>query len=456
MQTRLSPSLSDQDITQAAKSEEDAHVLRLSPFDVLMLIDERPGYPMCFFIETQISGDLSLQRLQTAVKNAVQRHPRLRSTAQHDTNGWRWMLSKQIPEVVQLKRTPHRESQAIAFRPFNLRHEPGIRFIVIPEDSPRWNVVLQVHHSVCDGLAALEFLGDTWSFYHGNAPAAFRTDSKPKKNQPPLISDTQTNVKSDHQYTRQTIAFATFRPSSIASSCSTKDVPHTIKPFHSFTLAPTTVKSIRQRASKSGATTNDLIVTASILAIHEWNRRKGKTNKRIRITMPVNLRPPRERQPASNQIGYAFLDRTPKQLHQPKEVIKSVAEASRWIQKSGAAGMFLVVLSVFVNRTWLLRFITRLPTCFSTAVVSNVGNVHVRMRAKVPKVNGRDKPGELTITNIAGVPPVRPGTALSIGITTYSGQLTITTMTDSSRLSPSDGVELAALIKAQLEHDGTD
>ena len=455
MHPPLSPSLSDQDITQTAKPEEDAHVQRLSPFDVLMLIDERPGYPMCFFIETQISGDLSLQRLRTAVETAVQRHPRLRSSAQHGTHGWHWILSKQIPEVIQLEPASNRESQAIAFRPFDLCHEPGIRFILIPEDSQRWSVVLQVHHSVCDGLAALEFLGDTWSVYHGNAPPAFRTDSRSKRNQPSLDNDQKTNIKSDHQYTRQTIAFATFRPSSIASSRSTKKIPHTRKPFRSFCLSPTTVKNIRQRASQSGATTNDLIVTASILAIHKWNRRQGKANKRIRITMPVSLRPPRERQPASNQIGYAFLDHHPRQLHRPEEVIKSIAEASRWIQTSGAAGMFLIVLSVFLNRTWLLRLITRLPTCFSTAVVSNLGNVQVRMRTKVPKENGCDKPGELTITNIAAVPPVRPGTALSVGITAYSGQLTITTMTDSRQLSLSDSVELTELIKAQIEHNGT-
>ena len=76
-------------------------------------------------------------------------------------------------------------------------------------------------------------------------------------------------------------------------------------------------------------------------------------------------------------------------------------------------------------------------------------------QTKVPKENGCDKPGELTITNIAAVPPVRPGTALSVGITAYSGQLTITTMTDSRQLSLSDSVELTELIKAQIEHNGT-
>ena len=452
MPTRLSPSIFDENVTWDAEPEENAHASRLSPFDVLMLLDERPGYPMCFFIETHLTGDLSLQRIRTAIEDATQRHPRLRSCAQYSTHGWQWILSNQPPQIVQLERTPNKESEAFAFRPFNIRQEPGIRFVVIPKSNEQWSIILQVHHSVCDGLGALDFLGDIWSLYHGNQPTDFRTHSRTKNIQPHLENDGNQNIKGDHQHTRQTIAFATFRPSRITSSNSANNFPHGRKPFQSFTLPATIVKSLRKRASQSNATTNDIIVAASILAIHKWNKSQGKADKRIRITMPVNLRPPRERQPASNQIGYAFLDRRPGQLRDPPEVIKSIAEASRWIQHSGAAGMFLVVLGVFLKCTWVLRLITRLPACFSTAVVSNLGNVQSRMRAKVPKAGGCDKPGGLSITNISAVPPVRPGTALSMCITSYCGQLTITTMTDSSQLTPGDSLELTNLLQAQIEH----
>ena len=450
METHPSQNISS-DGTSAAESEQKAHSLRLSPFDVLMLLDESPGYPMCFFIETHLSGDFLIQRLRTAVEIAIKRHPRLRSQVQHNEQGWLWVPSDKLPQVVQLQCSADRESQALAFRAFNIRQESGIRFIVIPEGDQQWSIVLQVHHSVCDGLAALEFLGDTWSLYHGNKPTDFKTHSRTKSIQTHSDNDDDPNTKEDHQHARQTIAFATFRPSSIASSRNTKGISHTRKPFQSFTLPTTLVKSLRQRASQSGATTNDIIVSASILTIHAWNKRQGKAGKRIRITMPVSLRPPRERQPASNQIGYAFLDRHPRQLHDPQVVLTSIAEASRWIQYSGAAEMFLVVLGVFLKRTWLLRLITRLPICFSTAVVSNIGNVQSRMKANVPKTNGCNNPGGLIITNITGVPPVRPGTALSVGITAYCGQLTITTMIDSSRLDQDDGIQLTALLQSQIE-----
>ena len=442
--------------SRTAKPEEQSHALRLSPFDVLMLLDERPGYPMCFFIETQLLGDFSIHRFQDAVNIAVEQHPRLRSCAQYSVQGWQWVPSDELPQVIELELRANQDLQAIAFRPFDIRREPGIRFIVVPEGVQQWSIVLQVHHSVCDGLAALEFLGDIWSLYHGNAPPPFRPKVEPKRNQLRTAKDNNKHVQEDHQHLRETISFATFRPSCIASSRAAsshreKETHPDQRPFQSFTLTPIRVQRLRQHASQSGATINDIIVAASILAIHEWNTKQCKPKNRIRITMPVNLRPPRSRQPASNQIGYAFLDRRPNQLQEPHETIKSIAEASRWIQHSGAAGMFLIALGFFLNRTWLLRLITRLPTCFSTAVVSNIGNVQSRMKANVPKTNGCNNPGGLIITNITGVPPVRPGTALSVGITAYCGQLTITTMIDSSRLDPDDGVQLTALLQSQLE-----
>lgn len=113
--------------------------------------------------------------------------------------------------------------------------------------------------------------------------------------------------------------------------------------------------------------------------------------------------------------------------------------------------MFLLVLGISLNRTWLLRLITRPLRCFSTAVVSNIGNVQSRMRANVPKSDGCNNPGELIITNITGVPPVRPGTALIVGMTAYCGQLTITTMIDSSQRTPDDGVQPTALVQSQIE-----
>lgn len=434
--------------------DEKKRCLPLSPFDILMLLDERPGYPMCFFIETQVSGNLFFDQLKAAVKTAVKRHPRMNSYARYRSGKWEWKEADKLCEIIQLKSKDDFEGQINAFRPFDIRSEPGIRIIVNSSGNHRWSIILQAHHSVCDGLAALEFLGDIWSLYDGKEPRSFRSIGSLKKCRPNSEeSDGQDSITNRDQL-RETLSFATFNPSSLASSSYRKNSADFSKPFHSFTVPGTVVSNLRHRASRTGVTLNDLLIAASMFTIKEWNEKRGKPGNRIRITMPVSLRPPRERRPADNQIGYAFLDRSPTQLDKRQETVNSIAEASRWIQKSGAAGMFLFALGLFKNCTWLLKLITRLPVCFSTAVVSNIGNVQVRMRARVSKVDGRDAPGGISITNIIAVPPIRPGTALSVGITAYCNQLTITTMIDRRRFTSTDGLELTSILQAHVERLG--
>ena len=219
------------------------------------------------------------------------------------------------------------------------------------------------------------------------------------------------------------------------------------RPFQSFTFTPIHVQRLRQHASQSGATINDIIVAASILAIHGGTRNKAsqKSNRSpcqstYDHLVPGNL-------PAIKSVMHS--DRHPNQLQEPHETIKSIAEASRWIQHSAAAGMFLIALGFFLKRTRLLRLITRLPLCFSTAVVSNIGNVQGRTGKRAKR---RSQHTWWTYYHEhEGVPPVRPGTALSVGITNYCNQLTITTMTDSRQLSPDDRAELTMLIQSQID-----
>ena len=112
--------------------------------------------------------------------------------------------------------------------------------------------------------------------------------------------------------------------------------------------------------------------------------------------------------------------------------------------------MFLEVLHQLARWPWLLRLLTRLPLSLSTAVVSNVGNIQARMRTQAPTRAGLVRPGSLTITSVVGVPPVRPGTALAVGVTSYAGELAVTTMADPADFSDLDNASLGEMIVAEL------
>ena len=348
--------------------------------------------------------------------------------------------------------------------------------VAIERERDAWEVVLMIQHAACDGLSGLEFFGDVWSEYHGSEPAPFRTPARDLRRRsgstatvadpsaahpstpPPQKAPTETGPTAS-DLGGETARFAGFLPAMLARGPALPPSPSRISappgagpslPFFtvSFTAAETT--SIKQRAAAEGASLNDVAVAAVMRVVVAWNEDAGHPARQIRITMPASLKSPGTRAPACNDMGYAFLDRTAEQCRAPVDLIRSLAVASRWIQEHRAAGTFLDTLAMidrFPPALWLL---TRLPVPLSTAVVSFVGNVGPRLRANVPRDGGCDLPGGLRISAVKGVPPIRPGTRLGVGLVIYDGRLHVTALGDLGALGKAAPPLLTAAIRTAI------
>ncbi len=404
-----------------------------------MLDDARPGHPMLFFLECEVAGPLEIDRLRAAVGAAAARHPRLRSRV-----AWRsgrpWWLPPDVVPTVEM-------ASANVWRPIDLTRESGLRLVVLPSGeaavpvaggrplaaAPRHRIVMVAHHAALDGVAAGEFFGDLWACYHGCEPPPF-SDGRgrggkrggPGGTAPPAGGPS---------LAAGTWPFATFRPRPLAMirpadgvalnpSAHQPAVPP--PPFETLSLDREVTTRLRSLAAANNWSLNDLVVAAVMRSAGRWNARAAGRPGNVRITLPVSLRTIGSRAPARNNLGYAFLDRTVADCADRQRLAAGLAEASRWIVETGAAGEFLTAANALVSRPWLLRAVTRLPVCFSTAVVSTIGDPARRMRAGVPKADGLEAPGDLVITGIRGTPPLRPGTRAAVGATTYAGELALT------------------------------
>ena len=129
--------------------------------------------------------------------------------------------------------------------------------------------------------------------------------------------------------------------------------------------------------------------------------------------------------------------------------MQTLSEASSWIKESGAAGMFINAIAVLGIIPGLLWLILRLPVCFSTAVVSNLGDAARCMRMDTPG-SGRAKIArDAVITHVVGVPPVRPRTGASVGIARYDDRLYVACLADERTLGPAAAERLLAKIYAE-------
>ncbi len=412
-----------------------------------MLVDARPGHPMCFFLECIVEGDLDKERLRKAVDQAARRHPRFCSRVAWRGGRPHWLVPDVQPAFVWQPQADGIDP----WRPFDLERESGVRIVARAIGPRLHSIVMVVHHSVCDGIAACEFMGDLWACYEGIEPRGFsrpamRGTEGPKPTpgeQPPAVDPVG-----------EAIAFARFFPAPLAHMWSAVAEPRSDAiepPYASIELDEAFTSRLRVAAASRKATVNDLIVAAVMRAAIVWNDRAGKQRGGVRVTMPVSTRAPRQRDPASNEISYAFLDRSRDACRDRESLVSSLAAASRWILASGAVAGFLEAVRFLSKSPFLLKSVTRLPICLSTVIVSNLGDVSRRMRAGVPKINGRDAPGGLIIRGFRGVPPLRPRTRASVAVLPYAGKTTICCLCSAGPDSRAAGHEFLELIRREVE-----
>lgn len=410
------------------------NVQSVSPLEELLLHDARPGFPMCFFIDATLEGPLCGDRLRAAIAVLGRRHPRIRQRVSPRGYSWVWLPPDVDPELRVMPARPATGPDAgVLETPIDLTTTSGLRFVAI-ETAPRhWRVVLQVHHAVCDGVAGLELLGDMWTIYHGAEPPPFRT-GRPLRFGDTILREATSTPSSSW---KATLDFLRIRP--VVLQRPTKPLataPESIRlPYAVMNLSADVMADTRRAATACGATVNDVIVAAAARVLCAWNHEAHSHGKRtIRINMPTSLRMPGSREPANNNMSYAFLDKFAAECVDRPALVASIARASRWIQSMRSTEQFLVAISNCRRIPGLLRLITRLPTCFATAVVSNVGNAATRMRANVPHDDGCICPADLRITGMAGVPPIRPKTLAAIGVVTYAGVTSVTLLCDEAQL----------------------
>lgn len=413
----------------------------LAPFEQLMLVEERPGFPSCFFVECQVAGPLDEHRLCRAVAAAAARHPLVCSRVAGRSGRPRWLPPDVCPAVVWLP------AAGDPWAPLDLARESGVRLVVLAAGLDRYRVVMQVHHAVCDGIAACEFFGDIWAVYAGLEPRPFARGRVGKSARGPAPA-----VPAAGTATRD---FAAFLPTPLVRRSlpeeSLPDESALAPPYASVQFdAPFTAR-LRSAAARRGTTLNDVLVAAVMRSVVAWNAAAGRRGSNVRITMPVSLRPVGARGPADNAIGYAFLDRRAAECAELTGLASSIAAATRWILDTGAAAAFLDAVGWLARRPRMLRLLTRLPLCFSSAVFSNVGDASRRMRSGTAQPDGRDAPGDVVIEGFLGVPPLRPRTRAAVGGTTYANALALTCLCVATPDGRAGAAAFLALIRRDLE-----
>jgi hypothetical protein len=412
--------------------------LALTPFEYYYYSDDCAEYPTTFPVELRFSGSLVREHFLAAHREAVRRHPMLRAVVDDSGKGTFW--------VADQRREPHLDWQdaSAPVSPaggecLDLRSMPGLRtWVRASGDAAR--VLFQFHHACCDGLAALQFVQDFLALYKIAAgvddPPLRELDAELLRRRGELAGSAESgssrlrairNWLRDSYVTARLWSSILFRsPAPLAAPTqstahSVGGGPHEILTFETEALDSAETAQLHRVSESLGVTINDLLLRDFLLVLDGWNKRHSAPPGRLRLLVPVSVRTRHDaRLPAADRIGFGFVTATARDRDAVVPLLDVVLRETQRIKDWKLALYFLGGLAFASRLPWLLRWALRRNRPFATAVLSNVGRF-----APEPSMAGREERwacGELVLTRITGVPPLRRLTRAAVIVAEYAGE----------------------------------
>ncbi|MCA9146741.1 MAG: hypothetical protein H6823_15605 [Planctomycetaceae bacterium] len=436
-----------------SEGREIAFPLPLAPFEEYMLGDDHSAYPMVFFLRLRFSGRIDETSFETAYQAAVSRHSLLRAIlASKGKRNLEWVESDQLPSIRWVERG---NSDALPrAAPMDLTKDPGVAAIGLHGDEGT-DVVLQFHHSCCDGLGAFQFVNDLLVAY-----ALERGETSARVQLKPLATDRLgqrdrfdlTVGKLLKMIPRQLVGllgvgqFIMRSPVPITQHAPAPidgELPEDFPSALSFRLDASQSAELRAVATRDQVSANDLLARDLFLAIDEWRREhdRGTPDQWLRFSVPMSLRTADDRtMPAANKVSMIFLDRCGKGFVSPKHLLQSIRDEMALIKRNDLGMTFIFSLWAAKYLLRNLRKIAKPTACQATTVLTNLGSPLAR--TPLPRDQGCLIVGDTKLAELDILATLRPLTGVTFCVFEYAGEFNVTMNYDPRVLSARQAQDL--------------
>jgi len=432
--------------------------LPLTAFEEYMLRDDRPAYPMNIVARLRLTGPLDRRAATAAWERTVARHPLLRATVSGcGERRPEWAAVDNLPPLRWDGDAAH--GRLPAMWPINLTREPALRGWAAA-DSRQSTIVLQVHHAAYDGKAVLQVADDFLRSYAQAIDGDREGIGLPPSDEA-LLQRRGTFGLSAAKLLKMLpgqlsglVGAAKFlfrRPVPLlANDYATERrlegrVPEALPAVRTGRLDAVDLWRLSAAAADQQVTVNDWLLRDFFLAVDEFRRRHGTPDSRdwIRFSVPMNLRRARDAGlPAANVVSMVFLDRNAKQIADSTPLLRGIHAEMDLIRCRQLDLTFI----------WSLCALRALPgglagrvgngRCEATCVVSNLGRALAD--SPLPRRGGKLVAGNLLLEGLDFFVPLREGTAASVALVFYSGELRICLHYDSRRITSVQADDLLA------------
>ena len=437
--------------------------LPLSDFEYYMLLDDRPTHPMVFVMVVDVGGALHEASLRESLSQLIQSHPLLNCRVEKRAQaGWCWVPFSTQPSVLNWENVTADAVREFvpAVRSLDIHSSPGIHLHVKAAESAA-RIVLWLHHACCDGIAALQLVGELMARYGQQTaePGAKQPEFPPvdvhklreRENYETGDAAARRQKRSLGRITGKVSRLLLRAPVILAGSADLASRPlpglsndavssvagsagSSLCAINSAVISKTTYRALRAVAAQQDASVNDLFIREMILQIRHWNRRGGVSFGRrwIRLAIPLSMRTSvHDNMPAANVVSYALVTRREKDGDDPAALLRSIHQQTSDVLYNREGIVCLKLLRFLRKIPGAMKAFLSFKTVLSTMVLANVGDVRKRFSGRFPLLRGKWVAGNIIVEQIHGVAPVRPNTRISMSIGDYAGELSISLRADS-------------------------
>ena len=433
-------------------------------FEQFMLADDSRRYPMVFWVKATFAGRVDEDRLRRAFEHTVLTQPLLRSRLCHRLLGLRCGLKWREDFITKAHFDVSPKGTPLNLPPgknlaIDLKKEPGVRLFVREDEvSSEW--YLQLHHSVSDGTGGFRFVEQLLTSYERSLTENLDVEdalfAKPGLSQMfpkrgkfglslwQIIRRLPTDLKS-------TLDYYAFRPRPLAkikpiSEKKLGEQQNALPASVNYTFNTASIAALKKTALAWSATLNDLLIRDLFLTLDRFNK-SGYTSRKLRICMPVNLRPMlSESLPVANIMGMCGIDRSGLELDDPYQLMTTIAAETRKIKSERLALAINFIPALLSHLPFVLTAAMKRPgywKCVATAVLSNLGYTFKTDKFRRNQ-SGQTVVDNLTLLRLELLPPVKIATNIAIGVVTYNGEMTLSLHYDRTVLSTSDANTILA------------
>ena len=444
--------------------------IRLVPFEALIWHDDQGGYPMVYPIVGEMTGEVDRGVAQQALEVVCRRHPLLAARVIDRRGSLSWVEGPEASD--RANAIEWREGESVYQRPIDLRVSSGV-IVEFVRGADRWRMAWHFHHCCCDGVGAAVAVGEWLLIYDAmirgedwqegvkgldeRSLALRGRVRRHRSSRPPAATgegsirpglarwpgrfrEFRTHASIGWRVLRTTPVCVEARRDSLSLE-SSKKLP-TLRVRH---LGEAECESLRRASLRAGATVNDLLLVALMITIRDWNIEVKSSGglMSIRVLMPTNQRVSSDRGlSAANVLGYAILDRLIDHRAEPGELLRGVRDETAAISKYNLSSQFMTNIAIASKWPWLLKLGLRRRGGWATVVLSNLGEVGRRARGAYRWEGDRVATGGLRLTSLYGAPPLRPGTRMGIGVSSYRRRMALAAFVDPRYFSESEQEEL--------------